>query len=91
MYVLPETPRSPVIRDTAEIRRSHAVPEYLKQEHAAQYSSLILTGKSWTYLADLNADKRNSLFTVRTADGNVFEIMCPQAAGKEDGWTTLSK
>ena len=28
--------------------------DYLKQEHPAQYSSLILTGKLWTYLADLN-------------------------------------
>ena len=28
--------------------------EYLKQEHPVRYSSLILTGKLWTYLADLN-------------------------------------
>ena len=28
--------------------------EYLKQEHPARYSSLILTGTLWTYLADLN-------------------------------------
>ena len=37
--------------------------EYLKQEHPARYSSLILTGKLWTYLADLNeqAEKRRDL------------------------------
>lgn len=27
-------------------------------------------------IADLNADERNSLFTVRTEDGDVFEIVC---------------
>lgn len=41
-------------------------------------------------IADLNADERNSLLTVRTEDGDVFEIVCRQAAGKEDGWTTVN-
>ncbi len=41
-------------------------------------------------IADLNANERNSLLTVRTEDGNVFEIVCRQAAGKEDGWTTAN-
>lgn len=39
-------------------------------------------------IADLNADERNNLFAVRTEDGNVFEIVCQQAAGKENKWTT---
>ena len=41
-------------------------------------------------IADLNADARNSLLTVRTGGGNVFEIVCRQVAGKEDGWTTAN-
>ena len=41
-------------------------------------------------IADLNADERNSLLTVRTGGGNVFEIVCRQVAGKEDGWTTAN-
>ncbi|TGY95253.1 hypothetical protein E5329_15900 [Petralouisia muris] len=41
-------------------------------------------------IADLNADERNSLLTVRTEEGNVFEIVCRQAAGKEGGWTTAN-
>ncbi len=41
-------------------------------------------------IADLNADERNSLLTVRTEEGNVFEIVCRQAAGKEDGWTSAN-
>ncbi len=35
-------------------------------------------------LADLNADARNNLLTVKTEDGNVFEIICRQTANKED-------
>ena len=41
-------------------------------------------------IADLNADEQNSLLNVRTEDGDVFEIVCRQAAGKEDGWTTAN-
>ena len=41
-------------------------------------------------IADLNADEQNSLLTVRTEDGDVFEIVCRQAAGKEDGWTAVN-
>ena len=41
-------------------------------------------------IADLNADEQNSLLIVRTEDGDVFEIVCRQAAGKEDGWTTAN-
>lgn len=36
-------------------------------------------------IADLNADERNNLLTVRTEEGNVFEIVCRQVAGKVDG------
>ena len=39
-------------------------------------------------IADLNADEQNSLLTVRTEDGDVFEIVCRQAAGMEDGWSS---
>lgn len=41
-------------------------------------------------IAGLNADERNSQLTVRTEDGDVFEIVCRQAAWKEDGWTTAN-
>jgi len=41
-------------------------------------------------IADLNTDERNSLLNVRTEDGDVFEIVCQQAAGKGDGWMTAS-
>ena len=41
-------------------------------------------------IADLNTDKRNGLLIVRAEDGNVFEIVCQQAAGKEGGWMTVN-
>ena len=37
-------------------------------------------------IADLSADERNNLLTVRTEDGNVFEIVCRMATDKGDGW-----
>lgn len=37
-------------------------------------------------ITDLNADERNNLLTVRTEDGNVFEIVCRMATDKGDGW-----
>lgn len=37
-------------------------------------------------IVDLNVDEKNSLITVKTDEGNTFEIVCQQAAGKGDGW-----
>ena len=52
--------------------------EYLKQEHPARYSSLILTEKLWTYLADLNeqAEERLDLIIeqMKTAEGVTEEL-----------------
>ena len=41
-------------------------------------------------IADLNTDERNGLLIVRTEDGNVFETVCQQVAGKEGGWMTAN-
>lgn len=35
--------------------------DYLKEEHTARYSSIILKGKLWTYLADLNEQAEERL------------------------------
>lgn len=37
-------------------------------------------------ITDLNADEQNSLIAVRTESGKVFEIVCKEAAGREDRW-----
>ncbi len=41
-------------------------------------------------IADLNADERNNLLTVKTEDGNVFELVCREATDKEDGWKNVN-
>ncbi|MBD5088616.1 MAG: hypothetical protein HDT30_07365 [Clostridiales bacterium] len=33
-------------------------------------------------ITDLNSDEQNNLLTVRTEDGNVFEIVCQQTEDK---------
>ena len=52
--------------------------EYLKEEHPARYSSLILTGKLWTYLANLNeqAEERLDLIIeqMKAAEGVTEEL-----------------
>ena len=59
--------------------------DYLNEEHPARYSSLVLTGKLWTYLADLNeqAEERLDLIYHR-ADENRWR----QAFVLRDGETT---
>lgn len=36
----------------------------------------LLNGNEGMGIIELNADNRNSLLTVRTEDGNIFEIVC---------------
>ncbi len=52
--------------------------EYLKHGYPARYSSLILTGKLWTYLADLNeqAEERLDLIIeqMKAAEGVTEEL-----------------
>ena len=52
--------------------------DYLKEEHPARYSSLVLTGKLWTYLADLNeqAEERLDLIIkqMKVAEGVTEEL-----------------
>jgi hypothetical protein len=52
--------------------------EYLKQKHPARYSSLILIGKLWTYLADLNEQTEEPLDLIieqmKAAEGVTEEL-----------------
>ncbi|MBD5507284.1 MAG: TnpV protein [Lachnospiraceae bacterium] len=52
--------------------------DYLKQEHPARYSYLIMTGELWTYLADLNeqAEERLDLIIeqMKVAEGVTEEL-----------------
>ena len=52
--------------------------DYLEQYHPAQYNDLILSGRLWTYLADLNeqAQERYELIEeqIRSAEGVTEEL-----------------
>ena len=67
-YYIPDLKLPKENRPIGRYGRLHR--EYLKQEHPARYSSLILTGKLWTYLADLNeqATERCSLIIEQMAE-----------------------
>ncbi len=75
-YYIPDLKLPEESRPIGRYGRLHR--EYLKQEHPVRYSSLILTGKLWTYLADLNeqAEERLDLIMeqMKTAEGVTEEL-----------------
>ncbi len=75
-YYIPDLKLPEENRPIGRYGRLHR--EYLKQEHPARYSALILTGKLWTYLADLNeqAEKRRDLIIeqMKAAEGVTEEL-----------------
>ena len=75
-YYIPDLKLPEENRPIGRYGRLHR--EYLKQEHPARYSSLILTGKLWTYLADLyeQAEERLDLIIeqMKAAEGVTEEL-----------------
>ena len=75
-YYIPDLKLPEENRPIGRYGRLHR--DYLKEEHPARYSSLILTGKLWTYLADLNeqAEKRLDLIIeqMKAAEGVTEEL-----------------
>ena len=75
-YYIPDLKLPEENRPIGRYGRLHR--EYLKQEQPARYSSLILTGKLWTYLADLNeqAEERLDLIIeqMKAAEGVTKEL-----------------
>ena len=75
-YYIPDLKLPEEDRPIGRFGRLHR--DYLKQEHPARYSSLILTGKLWTYLADLNeqAEERLDLIIeqMKAAEGVTEEL-----------------
>ena len=63
--------------ETRPMGRWGRIPkDYLEQHHAARYSYLLLSGKLWTYLADLNEQARERMecmITQMTAAEGVTE------------------
>lgn len=75
-YYIPDLKLPEENRSIGRYGRLHR--DYLKEVHPARYSSLILTGKLWTYLADLNeqAEERLDLIIeqMKTAEGVTEEL-----------------
>ncbi len=75
-YYIPDLKLPEENRPIGRYGRLHR--DYLKEEHPARYSSLILTGKLWTYLADLNeqAEERLDLIMeqMKAAEGVTEEL-----------------
>ena len=75
-YYIPDLKLPEENRPIGRYGRLHR--DYLKEEHPARYSSLILTGKLWTYLADLNeqAEERLDLIIeqMKAAEGVTEEL-----------------
>lgn len=75
-YYIPDLKLPEENRSIGHYGRLHR--DYLKEEHPARYSSLILTGKLLTYLADLNeqAEERLDLIIeqMKAAEGVTEEL-----------------
>ncbi len=75
-YYIPDLKLPEEDRPIGRYGRLHR--DYLKEEHPARYSSLVLTEKLWTYLADLNeqAEERLDLIIaqMKTAEGVTEEL-----------------
>ena len=75
-YYIPDLKLPEENRPIGRYGRLHR--DYLKEEHPARYSSLVLTGKLWTYLADLNeqAEERLDLIIeqMKAAEGVTEEL-----------------
>ena len=75
-YYIPDLKLPEENRPVGRYGRLHR--DYLKQEHPARFSSLILTGKLWTYLADLNEQAEERLDVIieqmKAAEGVTEEL-----------------
>ena len=58
-YVIPDLTLPEETRPIGKWGRMHR--EYLKEHHPTQYTSLVLSCKLWTYLADLNEQAQERL------------------------------
>ena len=83
-YYIPDLKLPEENRPIGRYGRLHR--EYLKQEHPVRYISLILSGKLWTYLADLNEQVEERLDLIveqmKAAEGMTEEMK----AGNQLEW-----
>ena len=61
-YFLPNLALTEELRPIGKWGRLHR--EYLKQEHPVLFNSLVLSGRLWTYLADLNEQAQERILLI---------------------------
>lgn len=75
-YYFPDLRLPEEVRPIGRWGRMHR--EYLEQYHTARYSYLLLSGKLWTYLADLNEQARERMECIinriKAAEGVTEEL-----------------
>ena len=75
-YYIPDLTLPEETRPIGKWGRMHR--EYLKEHKPIQYNCLLLSGKLWTYLADLNEQAQDRLERIidqmKTAEGGTEEL-----------------
>lgn len=75
-YYIPDLKLPEESRSIGRWGRLHR--DYLKEKHPARYNSMLLTGKVWTYLADLNEQVEERLDLIieqmKAAEGVTEEL-----------------
>ena len=75
-YYIPDLKLPEESRSIGRWGRLHR--DYLKEKHPARYNSMLLTGKVWTYLADLNEQVEERLDLIieqmKAAEGVAEEL-----------------
>ena len=84
-YIIPDLKLTEESRPIGKWGRMHR--DYLKENHPTKFNTLVLSGKLWTYLADLNEQAQHRMEILidqlKTAEG-VTEAL---KAADPIGWT----
>ena len=84
-YFIPDLKVTEEIRPIGKWGRMHR--DYLKEHHPTQFNTLVLSGKLWTYLADLNEQAQQRMETLITQLKTAEGITEALKAADPMGWT----
>ena len=84
-YFIPDLKLPEETRPIGKWGRMHR--KYLKEHHPIQFNTLILSGKLWTYLADLNEQAQQRMENLITQMKSAEGITEAQKAADPITWT----
>lgn len=84
-YFIPDLKLPEETRPIGKWGRMHR--KYLKEHHPIQFNTLILSGKLWTYLADLNEQAQQRMENLITQMKSAEGITEAQKAADPIAWT----